>query len=793
MAKLKCDHCKLGFDESAMIHCEDGHKFCCNGCKQVFYLLQENGLEEFYTRLGKNTLNPAKTREISKNETEAIYENFVRQNADGFNEIFIIIEGIHCSACVWLNEKVLFNSKGVIEANINATTNKAKIVWDENETNLAEIFSKIKSIGYEPYPYDPNRSETRINSKRREFYAKLIVGIFSVMNIMWIAVALYGGYFSGMDAATKDILHFGEFILATPVLFYTGSVFFKGAFFAIKNRTPNMDLLIATGSGIVYIYSVYAMLARNGEVYFDSVAMIITFVFIGKYLEILSKKRATDKLDNFSNTIIGAVLVKNEKGGFINKKADEISIGDEILLNEGAKVLIDGCVISGNASFDYASINGESVPVSVQTGDEIKSGAICMQGSVIYRASANFKNSLLSKIIDLLENAPLKKPQIERMANEISGIFSIVILTLAALTFFIWLYFGSFDKALITAVSVIIIACPCALGLATPVATLVGLGAGLKEKILFKEAKTIENIAKCDTIVFDKTGTLTNGKLKVNKSKFLIDFDISLLDSLLKASNHPISKAVNEFLNFKGENLKISNIRNFPAKGISANFGNIKISGGSAKFMRELGIKNVEHLDTSEYFFAINGKLAAIFELSDSIKNDAKSSVSELEKLGFEIFMLSGDNENAVKKIADEIGIKNYESGVLPDKKANFVQNLSKRNKFVIMVGDGVNDAPALSLANVGICLGSGADISMEKSDVVLLTDDLASLVCAIKIAKKSFKKVKENLIFSLCYNAITIPLACLGFIIPLYAAISMSFSSLIVVLNSLRLKNFRR
>lgn len=786
----KCDHCQSKFDENALFMDEAGHKFCCNGCKQVFYLLNENGLNDFYKKLGKTTLNPAKTREISQGETAGIYQNFVTKNAEGFNEIFIIIEGIHCSACVWLNEKVLFNTPGVIEVSLNATTNKAKIVWDENETNLAEIFGKIYAIGYQPFPYDPARSETRINSKRREFYAKLLVGIFAVMNIMWIAVALYGGYFSGIDSDIKDILHFAEFVLATPVLFYTGSVFYKNAYFAIKNRTPNMDLLIATGSSIVYIYSLYAMFSRQGEVYFDSVAMIITFVFIGKYLEILSKKRAVDTLDSFSSMIAGEVLVKNGEN-FEPKNINEVAKGDEILINSGSKVLIDGIVKSGNASFDYASLSGESLPVNISQNDEIKSGAICIDGSIRYIASANFKGSLLCKIINLLENAPLKKPKIERLVNEISGRFSLVILSIAFATFAFWAYFSGVSSAIIVAVSVIIIACPCALGLATPVATIVGLGAGLKKGVLFKEAKIIESIAKCNCIVFDKTGTLTKANLSVESAKFLRDFDKALLFSLLKISNHPVSNAVAEFLNFSGEILNLKNIQNFPAKGVLAEFKNFKLSGGNAKFMTQLGIK-CENLDSTEYFFAINSEISAVFALSDTLRDDAKSSVNELKKLGFEIFMLSGDNENATAKMAKSLEISQFQSGFLPTQKAEFIKNLTQNGKNVIMVGDGLNDAVSLSLANVGICLGNGADISIEKSDVVLLNDNLQSLVTAVKIAKKSFVIIKQNLAFSLFYNALTIPLAVCGFIIPLIAAISMSFSSIIVVLNSMRIKNLK-
>lgn len=792
MAHEKCSHCRQSFDENALMIDEIGNKFCCNGCKQVFYLLKENGLDDFYNRLGKNTLNAAKIREFSANETQGIYDNFVRKTADGFNEIFIIIDGIHCTACVWLNEKVLFNTAGIVEASINATTNKAKIVWDETQTSLAEIFNKIQAIGYNPYPYDPKTAETRINSQRREFYAKLLVGIFCVMNIMWIAVALYSGYFSGIDAKIKDILHFAEFVLATPVLFYTGSAFYKGAYFAIKNRSANMDLLISTGVTIVYIYSLYAMFARSGEVYFDSVAMIITFVFIGKYLEILSKKQAVDNLDSLSNMVTGAVMVK-VGDEFVSKNPNEVALGDEILINSGQKVLIDGDIISGSASFDYASLNGESIPVSKEKGDFITSGAVCIDGSIRYKASANFSSSVLSKIINLLENASLKKPKIELLVNQISAKFSITILSIAFFTFLFWFFNANLQTAIIIAVSVIIIACPCALGLATPVGTLVGLSSGLKKGIIFKEAKIIETIAKCDCVVFDKTGTLTSGNLQVGEFEILEEFDKNLLFALLKSSNHPVSVAVAKFIseNFKDElkdEVVIKSVENIAAKGIKAKFKNLQILGGNSKFMQENGIK-CQSLGATEYFFAVGGEIKAKFSLNDEIRKDAPSVVAKLKNLGLEIYILSGDNEEAVRSVAQNLGIKNYKFSLLPDEKSEFINSLNSQGKSVIMVGDGVNDAAALLSAAVGIALGSGADISIAKSDVVLMRNDLQSLLGAVLIAKQTFKTIKQNLAFSLVYNALTIPLAVCGFIIPLFAALSMSLSSVLVVLNSMRIK----
>lgn len=783
--KFKCEHCHLKFEEDQLIE-DNGHKFCCNGCKQVYNLLQSSGLDEFYSKLGSNTLKPVSENVIAQNSDE-IYKNYVKKTKDGFNEIFLVIEGIHCSACVWLNERVLFNAPGVLEASINGSTNKAKIVWDESQISLSRIFELIQSIGYQPFPYDQARSEERNNAKRRAFYARLLVGIFATMNIMWIAIALYGGYFSGIDSKVKDILHFAEFILATPVLFYTGSEFFKGAKTAIKTRAPNMDLLVCVGASLTYFYSVYVMFSRHGETYFESVCMIITFVFIGKYLETLSKKRASDTLDSLANLVLSDVAVK-ENGKAIFKNPNAINLGDILLVNSGEKVLIDGVITSGEGSFDYSSISGESLPEFRSTGDSIGSGAVCIEGHIEYEAKQSFENSFLNKIINLLENASLKKPKIEILANQISGKFSLTILSIAVLVFAFWFFRSGFDNALIITVSVIVIACPCALGLATPVAALVGLGVGLKNKIIFKEARIIETLAKCDTIVFDKTGTLTKSSLKISDFTKYKNFDENLLKSLLKSSNHIVSKAVLSYFDDKFEILNFNDFKDHSGKGVSASFGDLKLYGGSARFMSELGL-SPENSEKTSYYFAINDEIYAKFELEDEIKSDALAVLDSLREIGLDIYMLSGDNALTTQRVANALKIGNFKGEFSPDDKANFVQDLINQGKKVIMVGDGINDVLSLNIANVSVAMGSGADVSINKGDIVLLDNSLKSLEMAIKISKSTLKTIKENLSFSLIYNLITIPAAALGYIIPLFAALSMSLSSVIVVLNSLRIK----
>ena len=791
MSKVKCTHCHLDFNEEVMIKDEE-HFFCCTGCQGVFHLLSDSGLDGFYEKLGTNKLSaPAHSFEDSSSfDTPSFYEQFVRKNDDGFEEISLIIEGIHCSACVWLNEKALNRLEGVVEVSINYANNKAKVIWADHIVKLSAIINMIRSIGYNAYPYDPSIQEEKANKERKDFYLRIAVAFFGAMNIMWIAIAQYAGYFSGMDREMKTILNVGEWILATPVLFYSGWVFFKGAYFGIKNKIVNMDILVATGALLTYIYSIYITLLQEGEAYFDSVAMIITFVLLGKFLEVLSKKSAADTLDVIGRHVPNEVNVFREEN-LERISVHEVRVGDVIEIRPGEKAALDGEVIQGEGYFDEASLSGESYPIFKKEHDKIISGTICVDTLFRYRVLKDFSHSTLSNLVSMLENAMRKKPRIEMLANKISGHFSTAILFLAVLTFLAWWFWPhTFDRSFMVGISVIVIACPCALALATPVATLIGLGLGGKRGILFKEAAQLETMAKAEILILDKTGTLTEGKPDVINAEVFEGFDPSLLLALSESSLHPISKAVASYVKKEHEGLETYTLRSskqVPARGIAAVYDGKKVLGGNAEFMKDNGIEvNVES-DFSLFFFAVDDRLMAYYELRDKPREGVPELLVMCKENHIRVVMLTGDHQASAQSLADELGIQEYYSDLSPKDKADFVQKYS--DKVSVMVGDGVNDILALAHANIGIAMGSGSDISIEVSDVVLLNDSIKSLKEAFLISKRTFKLVKQNLAISLVYNAITIPLAMAGYIIPLIAAASMSFSSLLVVGNSIRIK----
>lgn len=764
---------------------KDGHFFCCTGCEAVFELVQSKGLGDFYERLGKNSLEP-----VNFKQNLGVFDSFVRPTNEGFSEIHLVIDGIFCAACVWLNEKILIEEQGVIEASVNPLTHKARVVFDERQVSLKRILTLIQSIGYKPSAYDPLKQEQKALSTKRKFYSKLVVAVACVMNVMWIAVAKYAGFFSLMDAQTKDILNFAEFVLASPVLFYTGSAFYKNAYFSLKHGQISMDFLVIFGASLAYAYSLWAMFSRGGEVYFDSVAMIICFVFVGKYLEVLVKKHATDTMDGLNDFLKGEILVFNGKE-FAPKDAYAVQVGDIIQLKTGDKILIDGVCVRGEASIDSSSLSGESEPVLVQAGTNINSACVVLDGSVEYRALKPYAESKLSQIISLLELS--QKPKIQSLVAQIAVYFSRTVLAVALLCFCFWYFVreSGAEFALINAISVLIIACPCALALATPVSNLIALFQALKLKVLFKSSDKIEDLSKCDYAVFDKTGVLTDFKLKIARYELNQKANLNELFAFINLSNHPVSASIREFLQEKvrdKKHLEFSAVKEIRAKGISARLKNDEFIGGNAQFLQECGIKMNQKFSDTHFVFAKNGEILAHFEFESVLRAGASELVSYLKKIKMPIKMLTGDNEKAAQKVASKLGITDFTAFCLPENKMQVITTLSKKHK-VLMVGDGVNDALALQNAAVAVSLKQGADLAAQNSDIILLKNDLRALEQAIRLSKKTFIIIKQNLAFSLCYNALTIPLAFVGLINPLVAAASMSLSSVVVILNALRIR----
>ena len=922
--QIPCSHCKQVYNKDALKEVKDTESkktlyFCCNGCELAYSLLKSCNLESFYTKLGDNTLQTKKLQD-SKVATNFNSINFTQKylkDSNGLKEVHFIIEGVVCAACVWLNEQILAKMQGIKEIKINYTTHKAKILFDPNETSFQQIYDEVAKIGYKAIVYDPQDREQNDNVRNREYYIKIAVAIFCAMNVMWVNVGQYSGFFSGINSISSNILNLASFILATPVLFFCASDFYKQAYRGLKNGVIGMEMLVITGTTLVYCYSIYAWLSGSGHTYFESVCMIILFVLSAKFLESLSQKRANDNLCKL-NAIL-PLEARKENGEIVS--VYDIKAGDTLLVLAGEMLCVDGILLSPNAHLDYANISGESVAITKEVNEEIMAGAIALDKPLIYKAQKSFEDSSMSKLARLLKESEFSTPQIATTAFKIAGKFSRIVLSIALLSFCYYYFFtqSGFEYALLIAVSVIVIACPCALALATPIASVVGLNVGFKNHIIYTKADFLESLAKADSIIFDKTGTLTQGNMSVVsmtqyndfrellggcaldskdyhikqseinqnldsknchidleqsegeisqnldshschierskishieniESKQSLEFinkdsikDIEstistktkqsrsffskettqvkqkekgFLYALLKHNNHTIAKAILQSLykdNAELDSLKdLANTYNFKdfsliaGSGFESYYNNTHIIGGSRAYMEKMGVSLLDSNktdtddDITECFIAYkleNEKsytLAYRFGLKDSIKDGAKDLILLLHSYKKKVSILSGDRESVVKKVAQTLHIKDYKHSKTPLQKAEFVKDLIAKGHNVVMIGDGLNDSLALKYAQVGIAMGSGSEIALQYSDVVILDDSLKSLSKAFKIAHKTLRIIKGNLLMSLVYNVLAIPLAFFGFVIPLFAAAFMSLSSLCVVLNSLRLYKSR-
>lgn len=793
-----CSHCQIPYKTNALkkvTHEKETLYFCCNGCENAYFLLHQNHLESFYDKLSKQKItppNPQSQEKLKYFDTPSFLQKYVHKISKNLSSLSLVLEGIHCSACTWLIEKILTKQDGIFEASINYSNNKIQITFDITQIKPSQIIALIQQIGYNANVYDPKLSEQQHKKQNKQYYIAMILGIFCTMNIMWIAVAQYAGYFSDMSLTMKNALDLASFLLATPVLFWTGRFFYLNAFHQLKNKIIGMDLLVITGATLTYCYSIYTAITNTGETYFEAVSMIITFVFIGKFLEIKAKKDAGDNLDKLSFILPTEIhIIQNDTKVAISPQ--EVKIGDIIEISPNEVIAIDGVLLSQEALLDTQNISGESLPILKNQGDEILSGSINTQGTFRYKATKIFSDSLLFKLIDILEHSLRQKPQIQNLANTLSQYFSRTVLFIAILGFIFWFFVfkSSFEYALMIGISVIIISCPCALALATPIASIVGISEAYKHKIIFKESKFLETIAKATHLFLDKTGTLTLGKPQVKDIKIFETFNPQELLALLSYSKHPIAKGIKNFYQTPLPYLPLQNTQEILGKGIKGYSNNIELLGGSLSFLQEMGVNTMD-FDLNNFIgfgFAKNKKLCAIFLLEDSIKKEAQEILKTISHKIPNLILLSGDHQKSVAHIAQKLDITNYYHSLLPMQKAEIIQKYQQNGAISIMVGDGINDTLALSKSNIGIAFNTQNNITPIASDIIMLDQSLASLHKTFQISQKTYKIIKQNIAISITYNALMIPLALCGFIIPLFAAISMSFSSLLVIGNSLRIK----
>ncbi len=786
---MKCSHCQLEFKESELFKEVINHKelyFCCTGCARVYALLLDLNLESFYDKLNDSVLAPV-TPQDSMSALEL--EQALEENNKGDFILNLLLEKTHCNACLWLNQKVLERLKGVKKVSVNFTTHHLQIVFDKS-LNPKEIVQKIESLGYGAKIYNAKNYALKAQKEQRSYLLTLSVGFFATMNLMFIAIAKYASYGAasygsasygaGMDKLMQRNLDLVSLFLSLLVLVVVGRFFIKGAFYGLKNGVLGMDLSVSFGALSAFVYSIYAMLVSQ-ETYFEASSTILTLVFGSKFLELKARLFANEKCLALESHEIHSVIVV-ENGKQIEKHPKDVAIGSVVLVPSGAKIALDGTLLN-HASVDASLISGEFKPLELGVNDQILGGYVNVGVPFSYQVSANFQNSRLSSLLETLKKSFLEKPLIESSANQIADIFSKAVLFLAFVSFLLWQFGlgGNFEKALMVCISVLVISCPCAFALATPIALVIGVFKN--PLIVFKEALFLETLAKVKKIFIDKTGTLTQKEVLLKEKIIYKEFDERLLKSLLKTREHLAHSAILKSLD--GDEVNLEKIEFF-AHGLKASYQNQTLLVGSLKFLNAMGV-NIKAKESANIMvgFAKNKTLCALFILEERLKANAKEVIQALQNKGLELEILSGDNESSVKECAKKLGISKYHAHLTPEDKA---QTISSYKGVCAMIGDGNNDALALKQASVSLGFEKSA-LSKSACDILLLEEDLSLLKKAFDNAQKVYQVVLQNIVLSLIYNAILIPVAMLGYINPLIASLSMSASSLLVVLNSLRLK----
>ncbi|HLC51862.1 MAG TPA: heavy metal translocating P-type ATPase [Candidatus Nanoarchaeia archaeon] len=722
------------------------------------------------------------------------------------------ITGMHCASCVNVLTRALQKVEGVKSASINYSTEKGLVEFNEKKATEEQLIRTVKSKGYGAEIFTSENVKKEQAFRKNEISKlKNKVMLSAILSIPALIIGMLlmseSPFFIGLELPGAK---YWLFLLTTPVQFYIGRVFYLGTWSALKDKTANMDSLIAIGTSAAYFYSLYVIFLGEGSQYFEISAVLITLVLLGKYLEAVAKGKTSQAISKLMNiSAKTATVLRNKKE--LKIPIEEVLVGDFIVVKPGEKIPVDGIIVEGHSSIDESMISGESMPVEKNKGDHVIGATINKQGSLTFKATKIGKETTLAKIIKLIEEAQLKKAPIQRFADRISAYFVPIVIFIAISTFVIWFFIikAEFSFSLIAAVAVLVIACPCALGLATPTAIMVGTGKGAGKGILIKGGDALEAAHKIRYVIFDKTGTITKGKPEVTDVKTFLKISekilLQLAASIENKSEHPLAEAIVN--RSKETNLKLLTVKNFKAitgYGVEAQINNKKYFIGNLKLMQK------NKIDTSEiqnYLVKLESEgktvvvvaeeknIIGLIAVADQIKEDSPEAITILEKMGIIIYMITGDNERTAAAIARKVGINHYFAEVLPEDKVNHVKNLQHKGP-VAMVGDGINDAPAIAQANIGIAMGSGTDVALETGNLVLMKNNLLDVPKAIKLSKMTMSKIKQNMFWALFYNILGIPIAAgvlypfTGWLLnPIIAGGAMALSSVSVVMNTLLLR----
>ena len=742
-----------------------------------------------------------------KKEIEKIGYGVIEQKAE------FDISGMTCAACATKIEKGINKMDGVSSANVNFALETISVTYNDKEVQPSDMVAKVKKLGYELMPKEDGQK--KIDHKQAEIRKQTKKFIFSAiltLPLLWTMVAHFS-FLSFIYLPDIFMNPWFQLVLATPVQFIIGAQFYKGAYTSLKNKSANMDVLVALGTSAAYFYSLYLSFEwmRAGsvgepELYFEASAVIITLILLGKLFEVRAKGKTSQAIQKLLDLQAKTARVVRE-GEEQEIPVEEVLAGDVVIVRPGEKIPVDGEIIEGQSAIDESMLTGESIPIDKIPGDTVIGATINKNGALQINATKVGKDTALAQIVKVVEEAQGSKADIQRLADKISGVFVPVVVLIAVITFLVWYFIvtpGDFRSSLIPTISILVIACPCALGLATPTSIMAGSGRAAENGMLFKGGEHLENTQSIDTVVLDKTGTVTKGEPTLTDVVAADGFNeidvLQLVGTAESQSEHPLAQAIVQGVKEKEISLlEADSFEALPGYGIAAEINQQEIFVGTRKLMREQNItitneteatmEELEQNGKTAMLIAVEGSLAGVIAVADTVKETSEEAISRMHQLGLEVIMLTGDNERTADAIAKQVEIDRVIAEVLPDQKSDEIKKLQSQGKKVAMVGDGINDAPALAMADIGMAVGTGTDIAIEAADITLMRGDLNSVADAVIMSKKTIRNIKENLFFAFIYNTIGIPVAALGLLAPWVAGAAMAFSSVSVVLNALRLQ----
>lgn len=807
----RCDHCLASFPDAEAVTERDGdveRRFCCAGCRGVWRLIRDEGLGRFYDERHWDAaaLPPAARPGAAPLADLSAYRPVVAP--DGTAEVDVAIEGIRCASCVWLNERVLQRTPGVLAARVNYATHRARIRFAPAAIALPAVLSRVQAAGYQPRPWVESEQATARDDEVRDLLVRVGTAWFLASQLMIYSAALYAGSFQGMDRPTRSLLEWISIGLAAPVLFSAGAPFWRSTLNGLRHGRFNMDSLVVLGSGAALAYSVWQAL-RGGEVWSDTAAMIPTLVLTGRYVEARARRTASEAVARLATLRPREALLitVGEDGAPVRRRVpiEQVRVGDQVEVVPGERIPLDGRVLAGISEADEALVTGESRPVAKGPGAVVIGGAVNLAGALTIEVTRVGADTLLAGIIRAVEEAQGEKPRLQALADRAVGVFVPAVLLLAVATLAGHLLFGAPpERALLSAIAVVVIACPCALGLATPVAVLVATGLATARGILVKGGDALEAAGRATEVVLDKTGTVTRGRPALRRVIPLRGGDegalLRLAAAVERRSEHHVGRAVVDAARAlpAAPEQSVEDFRVVPGRGVAATVEGGPVRIGSMAFLAEEGVvagaaeaalaAAPEAEGDTVAWLAIGGRAEALLVVADPIREEAPRALAALAELGLGVTIVSGDARATTAAVAARLGVP-FEAERTPQEKRALVAARQAAGARVLVVGDGINDAPALTQADAGVAMGRGTDVTMESADAVLVRDDLSLLPDLILLGRRATGVIRQNVFWAFFYNVVAIPLAVAGALHPIAGAAAMAASSAFVVTNSLRLR----